>query len=128
MATPFWLSWPAGIDALGVDSPPFRRDNQNMTTFVWPAEDGWPYPDDLAEVTDHSADVDDDLVSLHAGSPHLLDDLDDAERRVVTAHYGLDGSPPRSMKQLRNETGLSRAEVRQALGTGLEKLRSRLNG
>jgi len=97
-----------------------------MTTFVWPAEDGWPYPDDLVEVTDHSADVDDDLVSLHAGSLHLLDDLDDGERRVVVAHYGLDGRAPRNMKQLRNEMGMSRAEARQALGTGLEKLRSRL--
>ncbi len=99
-----------------------------MATFLWPAEDGWPYPDDLREVTDHSADVDDDLVSLHAGSPHLLDDLDDGERQVVIAHYGLDGRAPRTMKQLRNETGMSRAEVRQALGTGLEKLRARMGG
>ena len=99
-----------------------------MTTFVLPAEDGWPYPDELVEVTDHSADVDDDLVSLHAGSPHLLDELDDAERQVVTAHYGLDGRPPRTMKQLRNQTGMSRAEVRTDLGTVLEKLRSRLGG
>ncbi len=100
-----------------------------MTSFLGPAEDGWAYPDDLAaEITDHSADVDDDLVSLHAGSPHLLDELDVAERQVVTAHYGLDGRAPRSMKQLRNETGMSRSEVRQALGTGLEKLRARMGG
>ena len=97
-----------------------------MATFVWPAEDGWPYPDDLAEVSDHTADMDDDLVSLQAGSLHLLSELDDAERRVVTAHYGLDGRAPRSMKELRNETGMSRSEVRQALATGLEKLRSRM--
>ena len=93
---------------------------------MWPAEDGWPYPDDLSEVTDHTADVDDDLVSLHAGSMHLLDDLDDAERQVVTAHYGLDGRAPRTMTELRNETGMSRAEVRQVLVSGLEKLRSRM--
>lgn len=97
-----------------------------MATFVWPAEDGWPYPDDTAEVTDHTADLDDDLVSLHAGQLHLLDELDDAERRVVSAHYGLDGRPPRSMKELRNETGMSRTEVRQVLVSGLEKLRARM--
>jgi len=99
-----------------------------MTTFLGPAEDGWAYPDDLVDVTDHSADVDDDLVSLHAGSLHLLDELDETERQVVTAHYGLDGRAPRTMKQLRNQTGMSRAEVRAALGTGLEKLRSQLGG
>ena len=97
-----------------------------MTTFPWPADDGWPYPDDLAETTDHTADVDDDLVALHAGSAHLLQELDDAERQVVSARYGLDGGAPRSMKQLRNETGMSHAEVRRVLGSGLEKLRLRM--
>ncbi|HSH58725.1 MAG TPA: hypothetical protein VK988_03605 [Acidimicrobiales bacterium] len=101
-----------------------------MTTFLGPAEDGWAYPDDLAaaEITDHTAEMDDDLVALHAGSPHLFDDLDAVEREVVTAHYGLDGRAPRSMKQLRNDTGMSRSEVRQALGAGLEKLRVRMGG
>jgi DNA-directed RNA polymerase sigma subunit (sigma70/sigma32) len=97
-----------------------------MATFVWPAEDGWPYPDDTAELSDVSADLDDDLVSLHAGSAHLLDELDEDERRVVTAHYGLDGRPPRTMKELRNELGMPRAEVRQVLVSGLEKLRHRM--
>ena len=97
-----------------------------MATFLWPAEDGWPYPDETAEVTDPSADVDDDLLSLHAGSLHLLDELAPVERQVVTAHYGLDGRAPRTMKELRNETGMSRSEVRQVLVTGLEKLRARM--
>ena len=99
-----------------------------MTTFVWPAEDGWPYPDDLVEDTDHAADLDDDLVSLHADSIHLMDELDDAERQVIIAHYGLDGQAPRTMKELRNDTGMSRGEVRQVLVSGLEKLRSRMGG
>ncbi len=97
-----------------------------MVTFVWPAEDGWPYPDSPNEVADLAADVDDDVLSLRAASLRLLDGLDDAERRVVAARYGLDGRPPRSAKQLRGELGLSRAELRQTLGSGLEKLRSQL--
>lgn len=97
-----------------------------MATFVWPAEDGWPYPDDTAETTDPSSDLDDDLLSLIAGSAHLLEELEPDERQVVTAHYGLDGRAPRTMKQLRNEMGMSRAEVRHYLGSGLEKLRRRL--
>lgn len=97
-----------------------------MATFVWPAEDGWPYPDSQDEVTDLAADIDVDVLSLRTGSAHLLAGLDDMERGVITAHYGLGGQPPRSMKQLRGELGLSRADLRQALGSGLEKLRSRL--
>lgn len=97
-----------------------------MATFVWPAEDGWPYPDTPDEVTDLAADVDLDALSVRTGSVHLLDALDDTERGVITARYGLDGRPPRSMKELRGELGLSREELRQILGSGLEKLRSQL--
>ncbi len=104
----------------------WRRDNHVMATFVWPAEDGWPYPDSSDEVTDLAADIDVDALSLRTGSVHLLEGLDDTEREVIAAHYGLNGRPPRSMKQLRGELGLSRAELREALGSGLEKLRSRL--
>jgi DNA-directed RNA polymerase sigma subunit (sigma70/sigma32) len=97
-----------------------------MSGFVWPAEDGWPYPDGGAEVTDPAADVDHDVVFLRTDSAHLLEGLDETERRVVTARYGLDGEAPRSVKDLRGELGLSRAEVRQVLGSALEKLRSQL--
>ncbi|MDP9387724.1 MAG: hypothetical protein M3Q48_07295 [Actinomycetota bacterium] len=97
-----------------------------MRTFLWPSDGGWPYPDSGPEVTDPSAVVDDDMVSLLADSGHLLDGLDELERRVITCHYGLNGEPARTMKQLHNELGLSRAELREALGSGLEKLRSAL--
>ena len=91
-----------------------------------PAEDGWPYPDGRAEVTDPRSELDDDLLLLRAPSPHLFEELDDLERQVITAHYGLNGRPARTMKQLHAELGLSRAELRDALGSGLEKLRARL--
>ena len=97
-----------------------------MASFVWPADDGWPYPDSGTEVTDLGADLDDDVLSLRTSGSHLLDELDDTERQVITARYGLDGQPPRSVKQLRAELGLSPTELRQVLGSGLEKLRSRL--
>ncbi len=95
-----------------------------MRTFLWPAEDGWPYPDAGPEPTDPSADLDDDALALLARSPHLFDGLDDVERQVVTRHYGLDGQPARSMKELHADLGLSRAELREALGSGLQKLRT----
>jgi DNA-directed RNA polymerase sigma subunit (sigma70/sigma32) len=97
-----------------------------MSTFLWPSDGGWPYPDTGPEVTDPAAVIDDDMVSLLADSGHLLDGLDDLERQVITSHYGLDGQPARTMKQLHNDLGLSRAELRDVLGSGLEKLRSSL--
>lgn len=99
-----------------------------MRTFLWPAEGGWPYPDTGPEVVDPQAEVDVDLLSLHAASAHLLDDLDEVERRVITGHYGLGGGPACTMKQLHHETGMSRAELRDALGSGLGKLRAQLRG
>lgn len=97
-----------------------------MRTFLWPSEDGWPYPDGGAEVTDPADDIDYDLVSFKAPPPHLLDDLEPLEREVVTRHYGLNGVAPRTMKELHLEMGLSRAELRDALGAALTKLRVQL--
>jgi DNA-directed RNA polymerase sigma subunit (sigma70/sigma32) len=96
-----------------------------MSSYLWPSEDGWPYPDGRDDLAADEA-FDDDALVLRAAPPHLFDDLDPLERRVVTAHYGLDGSPARSMKELHVDLGLSRAEVREALAGGLAKLRARL--
>ena len=99
---------------------------KGVQTFLWPAEGGWPYPDGVREISDPSADADDDLMSLLAPSAHLFDGLEPVERQIVTRHYGLDGRAPQTMKQLHAETGLSRAELREALGAGLAKLRAHL--
>ena len=98
-----------------------------MSTYVWPSEDGWPYPDADVDVVDPAAGVEDDALLLKATPAHLFDTLNPLERQVVTAHYGLNGAPPRSMKELHYDLGLSRAEVREALGSGLAKLRTTLN-
>lgn len=98
-----------------------------MSSYLWPSEDGWPYPDAEPELVDPSADVDDDALLLKATPAHLLDTLEPLEKRVVTAHYGLDGTPPRSMKELHNDLGLPRAEIREALAGGLAKLRLTFN-
>lgn len=98
-----------------------------MSTYLWPSEDGWPYPDGDLDLEDPAAGVDDDALLLRATPTHLLDTLAPLERRVVTAHYGLDGSPPRSMKQLHADLGLPRAEIKEALVSGLVKLRFTLS-
>lgn len=94
-----------------------------MSAYVWPDETGWPYPDAEREMPDTSGDVDDDAVLLRAAPAHLFDRLEPLERQVIAAHYGLDGRTPRTMKELHHEMGLSRSELREALGAGLAKLR-----
>jgi len=92
----------------------------------WPTEDGWPYHDEQREEIDYSAAVDDDVLSI-TEERDLLRHLDPLERRVIQAHYGLGGTEPRSMKQLKVDLGLPRADLRSALGSGLAKLRTHLN-
>jgi DNA-directed RNA polymerase sigma subunit (sigma70/sigma32) len=97
-----------------------------MRPYLWP-EDGWPYPDTKrAETVDLDATVDDDAMALRNMGARLFEFLDPLERQVITAHYGLDGTAPRTMKELHHDTGLPRAELREALAAGLAKLRSTL--
>ena len=95
-------------------------------TAYWPTEDGWPYPDTVGELPDLDSETDDDLLCLRVPPPHLYDDLDPLERQVIGSRFGLNGVPVRSMKQLQLDTGVCRADLRSALGSGLEKLRTHL--
>ena len=96
-----------------------------MSAF-WPTDDGWPYPDSGPDVIDHGGDIDDDLLTLRSPPPHLFDGLDPLEREVITSRFGLGGVPVRTMKQLHNELGVPRADLKIALGSGLAKLRHTL--
>lgn len=97
-----------------------------MSTFIWPAEEGWPYPDDDGGALEAGFDLDEDALALHCLSSHALDLLDPLERQVLTNRFGIGGAPVRSMKQIQADTGRSREELRRALGSGLEKLRLQL--
>ena len=97
-----------------------------MRPYLWP-EDGWPYPDTKrTEVPDLDSTIDEDAMVVRGMGKRLFEFLEPLERQVITAHYGLDGSPPRTMKELHHETGLPRAELREALAAGLAKLRTTL--
>jgi DNA-directed RNA polymerase sigma subunit (sigma70/sigma32) len=118
-----------GQRALGpLTSAPVRRDNGTMSSYLWPNDEGWPYPDADADAdaVDLDATADDDVLSLRAAPNQLFDLLEPLERKVIMAHYGLEGQAPRSMKELHTEMGLPRAELRDVLGTGLTKLRTGL--
>ena len=105
-----------------------------MAEYLWPGDRGWPAPardldvdvdDDEIDLADPADELDVDALALHAPPPHLRDDLPPVERQVVAARFGL-GAPERSMKELHVALGLTRHEVRDALESGLAKLRRRL--
>ncbi|MGH9066725.1 MAG: hypothetical protein ACRD0J_04430 [Acidimicrobiales bacterium] len=95
-------------------------------TFIWPAEDGWPYPDGETGWIDGEAELDEDAIALHCLPASALDVLDPLERLVVGSRFGVWGGPVRSMKQLHTDTGRARVELRGALASGLAKLRVQL--
>jgi DNA-directed RNA polymerase sigma subunit (sigma70/sigma32) len=101
-----------------------------MTSYLWPGDSGWPTPESeigaQGDVSDPGGEIDLDAVCLHAAQPHLLDDLSPLERTVVRARFGLDGTRLRSMKELHTDLGLTRHQVRDALESGLAKLRTHL--
>lgn len=96
-----------------------------MRTFLWPAEDGWPYPDGEGDQVDLAGEADLDLLAVSTDR-HLLDGLDPVERRVVTASFGLGGIDERSISELHDELGMPATEVSHALDSGLAKIRLHL--
>lgn len=93
---------------------------------LWPAEDGWPYPDALGDLVDIAGEADDDLLSVRTDT-HLFDTLDGLEREVVAARFGLQGHEVRTLQELHTDLGLTDAAIQEALGSGLEKLRNHLS-
>lgn len=88
-------------------------------------EDGWPYPDGADDVADPSSEIDEDLMDLHHALGHLLDGLTPLEQAVIAGRYGI-GGPELTVKQIRDRTGCTHVQLREALGSGLGKIRARL--
>lgn len=97
-----------------------------MRTFLWPAEDGWPYPDGEGDQIDVRGESDDDLLALVNDRRHVLDGLDPVERRVVTSSFGLGGVEVRTITELRDELGVSDDLLERAMGSGLAKIKAHL--
>ena len=95
-----------------------------MSSF-WATDDGWPYADTVDDLAELDGEPDEDLLSLLT-SHHLLDGLNETERSIVAARFGLGGRPISTMKELQATTGMPRDALRSALGSGLEKLRVNL--
>jgi len=93
---------------------------------LFPTDDGWPYPD-APDGPDLVDDTEPDLDALELRADrHAFDALTADEREAVAQRFGLDGRQPVSTKHLGEALGCSRAEARDLLGSGIDKLRTRL--
>ena len=99
-----------------------------MRTFLWPVEDGWPYPDTEPEEIDFRNEADEDLMALTDPASHLYDRLEPLEREVIGARFGIAGHPQRSIGELGMDLGVPEADLSLALVSGLAKLRAQLTG
>lgn len=88
------------------------------------SDEGWPYPDGADEPA-AADEVDLDILEIRV-DPHLYDALDDTERAVLVARFGLADGRARSMKQLAHDHGITHAEVRDVLEHALDKIKARL--
>lgn len=93
---------------------------------LWPAEDGWPYPDALGDLVEVGGEADDDLVAVRVDN-HLFDSLSELEREVIAARFGLRGHRIRTMHELGSDLGIGSDDLRSAYGSGIEKLRIHLS-
>lgn len=76
---------------------------------------------DAPELLRLEAETDTSL-GLREAMREALSTLSERDRRVIQAHYGLDG-PPRTYEQIARELGVTRGRVRQIEDRGLNKLR-----
>ena len=57
----------------------------------------------------------------------LLEQLDDRERRIINARFGLDGSEPITLEEVGVKFGVTRERIRQLQNIALAKMRRALN-
>lgn len=64
---------------------------------------------------------------IHMEVGDLLDKLDDRERRIINARFGLDGSDPITLEEVGEKFGVTRERIRQLQNIALGKMRRSLN-
>ena len=63
---------------------------------------------------------------MHDQLDGLLTVLDDRERKIIDARFGLAGQKPRTLEEVGQEFGVTRERIRQLQNIALKKLRRAL--
>ena len=64
---------------------------------------------------------------IHMEIGDLLSKLDDRERKIINARFGLDGSDPITLEEVGDKFGVTRERIRQLQNIALNKMRRSLN-
>ena len=64
--------------------------------------------------------------NMHVEVGELLDRLDERERRIIRARFGLDGSDPVTLEEVGELFGVTRERIRQLQNSALSKMRKAL--
>ncbi len=85
-------------------------------------EDGTNF--DVALEDEQAGLPEDDMVASEekAKALRLLEDIDPREAEVLRRHYGLNGQPPLTLKEIGDQMGLTRERIRQIRRDALHKL------
>ena len=85
-------------------------------------EDGTNF--DVALEDEQAGLPEDDMVASEekAKALRLLDNIDPREAEVLRRHYGLNGQPPLTLKEIGDQMGLTRERIRQIRRDALHKL------
>lgn len=62
--------------------------------------------------------------NLYSSIPHLLENLDERERKILYYRFGLDGTKPRTLEELGKILGFSKERIRQLEDLAIKKLRA----
>ena len=104
----------AAIRPASLDAPVGEEDSTEFGELVG----------DVAAV-DPFESLSDKNIQVEVGE--LLGQLDDREKKIINARFGLDGSDPITLEEVGDKFGVTRERIRQLQNIALDKLRKALN-
>jgi RNA polymerase primary sigma factor len=101
----------------------------STSTDAWGGDDSDDQSFEACIKDDQSGLPEDDLVAFEeqAKAVRLLDHIESREAKILKLHYGLNGSPPMTLKEIGEELGLTRERIRQIRRDALHKLFEYMN-
>lgn len=99
-------------EPISLDTP--VTDDLNVQDYI--VDKSYKSPEEQAQVSD-----------LFTSIPHLLENLDERERRILQHRFGLNKTKPKTLEQLGKILGFSKERIRQLEEIAIKKLRDDKN-